>query len=123
NCNDEKKASPGHGLRNKFKVQRTGKCELRTENLELRTLHPEPRSGYFKCLFTSFVISNMLTVPLPPNTGFSASSALIMRRFFASCSLFFLMYAHSFLVTSVRGSGLDPTTSPSAALGCIGFMN
>lgn len=27
------------------------------------------------------------------------------------------------MVTSVRGMGLEPTTSESAALGCIGFMN
>jgi hypothetical protein len=33
------------------------------------------------------------------------------------------MYAHSFFVTSVRGNGFVPTTSPSAALGVIGFMN
>jgi hypothetical protein len=33
------------------------------------------------------------------------------------------MYCHNFLVTSVRGSGFVPTTSPSAALGVIGFMN
>jgi hypothetical protein len=33
------------------------------------------------------------------------------------------MYAQSFLVTSVRGSGLEPTTEARAGLGCIGFMN
>src|ERR1051325_349124 len=32
------------------------------------------------------------------------------------------MYAQSFFVTSVRGMPLLPTTAPSAALGCIGFM-
>src|SRR5690242_8773952 len=64
----------------------------------------------------------MLTVALPPNTGLSASSALIIRRFFASWSLFFLMYAQSFLVTSVRGIGLAPITSPSCGLGVIGFI-
>jgi hypothetical protein len=37
---------------------------------------------YLTCLFTSFVISNMLTVALPPNTAFNASSALIIRLFF-----------------------------------------
>src|SRR6185436_2149813 len=73
--------------------------------------------GYFRCLLTSFVISNMLTVALPANTGFSASSALIIRLFFLSCRPFFLMYAQSFLVTSVRGIGFEPTTSDSAALG------
>src|SRR5258708_2514414 len=65
----------------------------------------------------------MLTVALPPNTAFSASSALIMRLFFLSCRPFFLMYAHSFLVTSVRGIGFDPTTSASLSLGWTGFMN
>jgi len=43
------------------------------------------------CLPTSFVISNMFTEALPPKTAFSVASALIMRRFLASCSLFFLM--------------------------------
>src|ERR1700689_4748985 len=33
------------------------------------------------------------------------------------------MYCHSFLVTSVRGIGEEPTTAASAAVGCIGFMN
>jgi hypothetical protein len=32
------------------------------------------------------------------------------------------MYAHSFFVTSVRGSAFDPTTAASDALGVIGFM-
>src|SRR5262249_38253472 len=78
---------------------------------------------YFRCLFTSFVISNMLTVPLPPKTAFSVPSALIIRLFLVSCSLFFLMYAHSRLVTSVRGIGFAPTTSCSAGLGLTGRMN
>src|SRR5215212_2925914 len=46
-----------------------------------------------------------------------------MRLFFLSCRPFFLMYAHSFLVTSVRGIAFDPTTSASLSLGCTGFMN
>jgi hypothetical protein len=33
------------------------------------------------------------------------------------------MYAHSFLVTSVRGIGFEPTTVASCGLGVIGFMN
>src|SRR5262245_66231359 len=32
------------------------------------------------------------------------------------------MYAQSFLVTSVRGKGFDPTTSDRAPSGCSGFM-
>src|SRR5689334_21026497 len=78
---------------------------------------------YFKCFDTSLVISNMLTWRLPPNTARSFSSALIMVRFFASWSLFFLMYAQSFFVTSVRGIAFPPTTSASVADGFIGFMN
>src|SRR5260221_443751 len=65
----------------------------------------------------------MLTVALPPNTAFRLSSALIMRLFFLSCMPFFLMYAHSFLVTSVRGIAFDPTTSASLSLGCTGILN
>src|SRR5688572_18561349 len=64
----------------------------------------------------------MLTVDLLANTALSVPSALIIRLFFASCSLFFLMYAHSRLVTSVRGIGLEPTTSASAADGVTGAM-
>src|SRR6476661_1855399 len=44
------------------------------------------------------------------------------RRFFASCSPFRLMYAHSFLVSSVRGIGELPTTAESALSGCTGRM-
>src|SRR6476661_8049987 len=33
------------------------------------------------------------------------------------------MYAHSFLVTSVRGIGVEPTTFASCELGVIAFMN
>jgi len=84
---------------------------------------PEGRIDYLTCLLTSFVISNMLTVPLPPKTAFSAASALILRRFFLSWRFRFLMYCHSFFVTSVRGMALVPTTALSAALGVIGFMN
>src|SRR4029077_9973292 len=47
--------------------------------------------AYFRCLFTSLVISNMLTEDLPPNTTLSGASALIIRLFFLSCSPFFLM--------------------------------
>ena len=47
--------------------------------------------GYPSCLLTSFVISNMLTTALPPNTGLRAASARMLRGFFGSCSWFFLM--------------------------------
>src|SRR4030095_11628439 len=46
-----------------------------------------------------------------------------MRRSRASCSPFRLMYCHSFLVSSVRGIGVEPTTAESAASGCTGRMN
>src|SRR3546814_5729684 len=58
------------------------------------------------CLLTSLVISNMLTLDLPPKTFFSLSSALIWRRFFWSCRLCFLMYAQRFLVIWPRGMAL-----------------
>src|SRR5918993_2619711 len=58
-----------------------------------------------------------------PKIGRRVSSALIIRLFFGSCRLFFLMYTQSFLVSSVRGSGLAPTTSERAALGVTGAMN
>src|SRR5687768_12079921 len=67
-------------------------------------------------------MSNIETCDLPPKIGLSASSALIMRRFFASWSPFRLMYCHSFFVTSVRGIGEEPTTAESCALGCMAFM-
>src|SRR5262245_21891764 len=68
-------------------------------------------------------MSNMFTDDLPPKTALSVASALICRLFFESCSLFFLMYAQSRLVTSVRGIGLPPTTAARVSLGCTGFMN
>src|SRR5207253_5811882 len=46
-----------------------------------------------------------------------------MRRSFWSFRRFFLMYSQIFLVTSVRGIGLSPTTAASCGLGFIGFMN
>jgi len=48
---------------------------------------------------------------------------LIMRRCVGSCRPFFLMYAQSFLVTCVRGMGLEPTTCARALSGCTGCMN
>ncbi len=46
---------------------------------------------YFRCLLTSLVISNIETCFLPPKTSFNFSSALMLRLFLVSCSLFFLM--------------------------------
>src|SRR5690606_7227998 len=54
---------------------------------------------------------------------FSLSSALMLRLFASSCSLCFLMYSHTFLVTSVRGSGAAPITAARAGLGVRAFMN
>ena len=62
----------------------------RTEGFE-RVERLERSDRYFTCLLTSLVISNMLTEPLPANTGFSAASLLIIRRFFWSWRPFFLM--------------------------------
>src|SRR6478672_974155 len=80
------------------------------------------RPDYLRCLLTSFVISNIETLPLPPKTALSLSSALIMRRSLASWRPFRLMYCQSFFVTSVRGMALLPTTAPSAGEICIGLM-
>src|SRR3974390_809699 len=65
----------------------------------------------------------MLTTFLPPNTAASLSSALMLRLFFWSWSLFLRMYAQTLLVTSVRGRGFSPTTAPSWGDGVSGFMN
>ncbi len=62
------------------------------------------RATQLRCLLTSLVISNMLTWSFL-KIALSAASALMLRRFFESCRPFRLMYAHSFFVTSVRGSG------------------
>src|SRR4029079_3757674 len=79
-------------------------------------------TSYFRCLLTSFVIANMFTLALPPNTAFSLSSALIWRRFFLSWSPFFLMYAQSFFVTSARCIAFAPTMGASVSLGVTGLM-
>src|SRR5487761_2774569 len=83
----------------------------------------ESERPYLRCLPTSLVISNIETLPLPPNTALRLASALIMRRSLASWSPFFLIYTQSFLVTSVRGIGVEPTTVASKASGCTGLMN
>src|SRR3546814_8975574 len=75
------------------------------------------------CLLTSLVISNMLTLDLPPKTFFSLSSALIWRRFFWSCRLCFLIYAQRFLVIWPRGMALVPPISARVALGVLGFIS
>src|SRR5205085_1677919 len=89
---------------------------IRSRARDAPRLEQGPRKGYFRCFPTSLVISNMLTWPFL-KIGLSLSSALISRLFLVSCSLFFLMYAQSFFVTSVRGSGLLPTTSASSSEG------
>src|SRR5258708_36461484 len=47
--------------------------------------------AYLRCLLTSLVISNIVTVFLPPKTAFNASSALMLVLFFLSWSPFFLI--------------------------------
>src|SRR4029453_15073468 len=100
-----------------FPQNERGRMRPAPSNHELRS------TDYLRCLFTSLVISNMLTTLLPPKTGLRAASAWMLRRFLASWSLFFLMYAQSFLVTSVRGIGLAPTTPATAALRVTRLLN
>src|SRR3989344_2471299 len=78
---------------------------------------------YERCLETSFVISNIFTVALPPKTFLRFSSALILRLFVGSWRLFFFIYTQSALTTSDRGIGPAPTTAAKSALTLSGFMN
>jgi len=75
-----------------------------------------------KCLATNFVISNIFTALLPPNTAFKLASAFIILLFFLSCSPFFLIYAQSFLTTSDRGMGPFPTIAASSSETFKGFI-
>src|SRR5437868_9284392 len=59
---------------------------------------------------------------LPPKIGCNFSSARISRLFFGFWSLFFLVCAQIFLVTSLRGSGSIPTIFARCSEGCMGFM-
>src|SRR5438270_7517060 len=59
---------------------------------------------------------------LLPKMGSNLSSARISRLFFGFWSLFFLMCAQIFFVTSLRGSGCAPTTFARSSEGCMGFM-
>src|ERR671916_2046009 len=68
-----------------------------------------------RCLF----ISNMVTRSLPKTLP-SLSSARISRRFSGFCRLFDLMYSHTLLTTSPRGSGPGPTTAASSSDGLNG---
>src|SRR4051812_19133599 len=61
----------------------------------------------------------MVTLSLP-KTLLSLSSARISRRFSGFCRLWDLMYSHTLLTTSPRGSGSGPTTAASASDGCSG---
>ena len=80
-------------------VRRTGICiESGTKTkspgspgLLIRKATGQPASAYFRWSEISLVISNIDTCALPPKTAFSLSSALIMRRFDASCRFSFLM--------------------------------
>src|SRR5215204_1101753 len=64
----------------------------------------------------------MVTLSLP-KTLRSVSSARISRRFSGFCRLWDLMYSHTLLTTSPRGSGPGPTTAASASDGCSGRCN
>src|SRR5438132_10516168 len=65
----------------------------------------------------------MSTVFLPLKTFCRFSSAMMLRFAFGSWSLFFLMYSHTFLTTSVRGRALVPTIVERAGEIVKGFMN
>ena len=58
--------------------------------IEWATCLPIPEC-YLRWFETSFVISNIDTCRLPPNTALNFSSALIRRLLIESCSLFLLM--------------------------------
>src|SRR5271170_3543635 len=75
-----------------------------------------------RCPFTSLVISNIETIFLSSNTASSFSSARMLRLSLGSWSSCLRMYSHSFLVSSVLGSGSLPTTAASAASGCTGLL-
>ncbi|TMC63823.1 MAG: pentapeptide repeat-containing protein, partial [Chloroflexi bacterium] len=81
------------------------------------------RQVFPRWLLTSFGMSNIETWRLPPKTRRRRSSALICRRFFASCSPFLRMYSQIRFVTSGREIGRVPTTAASSSEGCIGFMS
>src|SRR5262249_33868937 len=106
----QRTAEPTEGAENGSASRRARRC--------LAAARKRPGgASYLRCFPTSLVMSNMLTADLPPKTAFRFASALIIRLFLLSCRPFFLMYAQSFLVTSVRGIALLPTISASAALG------
>src|ERR1043165_4136721 len=73
---------------------------------------------YFRCLLTALVIWNIF-IFFAPKMGCNFSSAMISRLLFGFCNLCFLMCAHTFLVTSVRGSGSGPTIFANASEGCM----
>src|SRR4051812_11495576 len=79
-------------------------------------------SGHFRCWARCLFISNMVTLSLP-NTLRSLSSARISRRFSGFCRLLALMYSHTLLTTSPRGSGPAPTTALSSSDGFRGFCS
>src|SRR3954453_19233929 len=64
----------------------------------------------------------MVTLSLP-KTLLSLSSTRISRRFSGFCRLWDLMYSHTLLTTSPRGSGSGPTTAANASEGCSGRCN
>src|SRR5206468_1331683 len=82
---------------------------------------PKARRLQLRWPLISLVISNIETWPFL-KISFSFASALIIVRLVASWRLFFLMYSHTFLVTSVRGTGRSPMIAASWPLGVIAFM-
>src|SRR3989344_3435906 len=77
---------------------------------------------YERCAETSFVISNIVTSPLPPNITFNFASARILRLLAVFWRLLALMYSHNFLTTCPRAIGPGPVTASSSGERFIGFM-
>lgn len=64
----------------------------------------------------------MLIVRLDPNTFARAAFGAMLRMFFGSCSLCFLMYTHNFFITCVLGIGPLPIICCRLGLIFIAFM-
>ncbi len=85
--NARRKMKKTRALASALKFSQNRRSALRCEKgraFSARPFFDATANFYFRCLFTSRVISNMETCLLPPNTGRRLSSALIMRRFFES---------------------------------------
>lgn len=87
--NTRRKMKNTRALASALKFSQKRRSELRCEKGRAFWARPfvdATANFYLRCLLTSRVISNMETCLTPLNTGRRLSSALIMRRFFESCS-------------------------------------